>query len=130
MAYRLGLDVGANSIGWCLMDLDASRRPSALRDIGVRIFSDGRNPKDKTSLAVARRVARQMRRRRDRYLARRGGLMAALVRHGLMPAESERRKVLEDLDPYELRARGLDEELTPHEFGRALLDRDDSELAA
>ena len=88
--------------------------------MGARIFSDGRNPKDKTSLAVARRVARQMRRRRDRYLARRKGLMRALVRYGLMPGDREDRKTLESLDPFELRSRSLDEALTPHELGRAL----------
>lgn len=118
--YRIGLDVGANSIGWCLMGLDGSGGPASITDIGVRIFSDGRNPKDKTSLAVARRSARQMRRRRDRYLARRDGLMRALVRHGLMPAEEGGRKALEALDPYELRARGLDQALSPHELGRAI----------
>ncbi|MFQ6018487.1 MAG: type II CRISPR RNA-guided endonuclease Cas9 [Kiloniellaceae bacterium] len=117
---RLGLDVGANSIGWCLISLDASGNPAGLRDIGVRIFSDGRNPKDKTSLAVARRTARQMRRRRDRYLARRGGLMRALLRHGLMPSDRRERKCLESLNPYEIRARGVDEALTPYEFGRAI----------
>lgn len=118
--YRLGLDVGANSIGWCLLDLDADGRPCGVRDLGVRIFSDGRNPKDRTSLAVARRTARAMRRRRDRYLARRTGLLRALIRHGLMPAEEGARKALERLDPYELRARGLDAALTPAELGRAL----------
>lgn len=120
MSYRLGLDIGANSIGWCCLDLDGDGKPSSVRDTGVRIFSDGRNPKDKTSLAVARRTARGMRRRRDRYLKRRRKLMAALVRHGLMPNDEIQRKALEGLDPFELRARGLDEALTPHELGRAI----------
>jgi len=133
MKYRLGLDIGTNSIGWCLMKLgkgtgdgEASNRgndelgPTGVIAMGARIFSDGRNPKDKTSLAVARRVARQMRRRRDRYLRRRKKLMQALIRHRLMPEDSAKRKVLELLDPYELRATGLDSSLTPHEFGRAI----------
>ena len=58
MATRLGLDIGTNSIGWCLYDGDT------IRDIGVRIFSDGRDPKSGASLAVDRRDARAMRRRR------------------------------------------------------------------
>lgn len=87
MPYRIGLDLGANSLGWWLYELDAHGRPCKSLGGGVRIFSDGRNPKDKTSLAVARRIARGARRRRDRYLKRRKQLMQALIRHGLMPAE-------------------------------------------
>jgi CRISPR-associated endonuclease Csn1 len=46
--------------------------------------------------------------------------MADLIECGLMPKNELARKSLEHLDPYELRARGLDEQLTPYEFGRAL----------
>lgn len=119
-AYRLGIDIGTNSLGWCVLDLDRNGRPRGIRRMGVRIFSDGRNPQSGTSLAVERRVPRQQRRRRDRYLDRRGDLMNALVRHGLMPADETERKKLESLDPYALRARGLDEPLPLHHFGRAL----------
>lgn len=118
--YRLGLDIGANSIGWAVLDLDSSGRPNGLRDLGVRIYPDGRDPQSGTSLAVERRTARGQRRRRDRYLRRRADLMDALVRHGLMPAETGERKALESLDPYELRARGLDEALPLAHLGRAI----------
>lgn len=37
-----------------------------------------------------------------------------------MPADEPDRKELQKLDPYELRARGLDEQLSPHELGRAI----------
>ncbi len=124
MAHRLGLDIGTNSLGWCLLRLDGDRRPTGIVDLGVRIFHDSRDPKSGTSLAADRRDARSMRRRRDRYLQRRRKLMNALVRHGLMPPAPEKRKALERLDPYELRARGLDESLTPFEFGRALFHLD------
>jgi len=120
MATRLALDIGTNSIGWSLFELDSEGQPRALQDLGVRVYPDGRNPQDKTSLAVARRQARSMRRRRDRYLRRRRNLMKALVAAGLMPSDETERKNLERLDPYELRARGLQEALTPHAFGRAL----------
>ncbi len=118
--YRLALDLGTNSLGWCVLELDHDGNPKGIRRMGVRIFTDGRNLKDKSSLAVARRIARQMRRRRDRTLVRRARLMAALIRFGLMPAEHAARKELERLDPLALRARGLTEELTPYEIGRAL----------
>jgi len=123
--YRLGIDLGANSLGWCALKLDASNEPCGILDAGVRIFSDGRAPSADgpgtgTSLAADRRVARQMRRRRDRYLGRRKALMAALVRHGLLPADPVEAKRLEASDPYALRAKGLDAPLTLHELGRAL----------
>lgn len=120
MAYRLGLDLGTNSIGWCLLNLNQQGEPDRLIRLGVRIFPDGRKPKDGTSLAVDRRLARQMRKRRDRFLRRRRRLLDALIRYGLMPADPVERKKLVTLDPYILRKRGLDESLSRAEFGRAL----------
>lgn len=120
---RLGLDIGTNSIGWWLFETDGtgtSARIVGVIDGGVRIFSDGRDPKSKASLAVDRRAARAMRRRRDRYLRRRATLMKLLARAGLMPADPTEAKALEALDPYALRAKGLDEALPLSHFGRAL----------
>lgn len=118
--YRLGIDMGTNSLGWCAVELGKDGNPNGIRRAGVRVFTDGRDPQKGTSLAADRRLARQMRRRRDRFLARQDGLVSALIRHGLMPDDATTRKSLEQLDPYALRARGLDHPLTPHEFGRAL----------
>ncbi|WP_417271109.1 type II CRISPR RNA-guided endonuclease Cas9 [Celeribacter sp.] len=120
---RLGLDIGTNSIGWWLYATEgqgASARITGVIDGGVRIFSDGRDPKSKASLAVDRRAARAMRRRRDRYLRRRATLMKLLANSGLMPADPAEAKALELLDPYALRANGLDEALPLTHFGRAL----------
>ena len=118
--YRLGLDMGTNSIGWAAVLLDNDDNPCGLLDMGVRIFPDGRDEQSKQSNAVDRRLARGQRRRRDRYLARREKLMDALVNCGLMPKDVAARKALEGLDPYKLRARALDELLQPFELGRAL----------
>ena len=120
MTMRLGLDIGTNSIGWCLYDGDS------IRDIGVRIFSDGREPSklavsgSGTPLAVKRREARGARRRRDRYIGRRSAMLRELRRHGLLPGDPEQAKALETQDPYALRVRALDEKLEPHQIGRAL----------
>ena len=122
--YRLGLDIGANSIGWCVLSLGPNREPTGLVDLGTRILTAseeaGRDPQTGASLAVDRRVARGMRRRRDRYLLRKNDLMAALIASGLMPAEEHARKVLEKIDPYEVRATALDQPVPLHHFGRAL----------
>lgn len=61
MRYRLALDLGSTSLGWAMLRLDQENAPCAVIKAGVRIFSDGRNPKDGSSLAVTRREARAMR---------------------------------------------------------------------
>lgn len=119
-AYRLALDLGSTSLGWAMFRLGEDGSPTALIRSGVRIFSDGRNPKDGSSLAVTRRAARAMRRRRDRLLKRKSRMLGQLVRHGFFPADEAARKALERLNPYQLRAKGLREALTPGEFARAL----------
>lgn len=116
---RLGLDIGTNSIGWWLYASDGSQITKVI-DGGVRIFSDGRDPKSKASLAVDRRTARAQRRRRDRYLRRKTALMKRMAQVGLMPADPAEAKALEVLDPYVLRAEGLDQALPLTHFGRAL----------
>lgn len=124
MKYRLALDLGSTSIGWAILRLkdppSGSKTPIAVVKAGVRIFSDGRNPKDGSSLAVTRREARAQRRRRDRLLKRKARMLDCLINLGFFPSEKADQKSLERLNPYELRKRGLDEALTPNEFGRAL----------
>jgi CRISPR-associated endonuclease Csn1 len=118
--YRFAFDLGTNSIGWSVFQLNKANHPIDLVDAGVRIFSDGRDPKSGASLAENRRGPRAMRRRRDRYIQRRTFLMDELVKSGLMPVSEADRKALEHLDPYRLRRQGLDEKLDLHALGRAL----------
>jgi len=120
MRYRLALDLGSTSIGWCVLRLDPQDSPIAIVKAGVRIFSDGRNPKDGASLAVTRREARQARRRRDRVLKRKQRMMDALIRLGFFPADENARRKMLDVDPYFLRKKGLKESLSAAEFARAL----------
>lgn len=121
--YRLGLDLGSNSLGWFVTYLDKRgdrHEPVALGRGGVRIFPDGRDPQSKMSNAVDRRMARGARKRRDRFVQRRGDLITALVRHGLMPVDKTARRQLETLDPYGLRKAALTDALPAYHVGRAL----------
>ena len=118
--YRLGLDLGTNSVGWATLDLDKNNEPLKIIASGVRIFSDGREPKTGEPLAVARRISRGMRRRRDRFLSRKKTLMNYLIQINLMPQDEISRKKLELLNPYELRTKALYEELNPEELARAI----------
>ena len=118
--YRLGLDVGSKSLGWWVWQEDDDGEVMKSIDGGVRIYSDSRDPKSGSSLAVDRRVARGARRSRDRYLKRRSRLMAQLISTGLLPEDLTERKKLELLNPYLLRVRALDTQLEPFELGRVL----------
>ncbi|MDX1250871.1 MAG: type II CRISPR RNA-guided endonuclease Cas9 [Gammaproteobacteria bacterium] len=120
MHYRLALDMGSTSVGWCMIRLNANNEPVAIIRMGVRIFSDGRNPEDGSSLAVTRRNARQMRRRRDRLLKRKERMQSALTKLGFFPQDENQRRALVNLDPYALRKKGLYEALSGPEFARAL----------
>ncbi|MEP4704037.1 MAG: type II CRISPR RNA-guided endonuclease Cas9, partial [Hyphomicrobiales bacterium] len=131
MVWRLGIDLGTNSLGWAALELaefNDGLRPVSLLDCGSRIFSDGRNPKDKQSNAVKRREPRSARKNRDRYKRRRDRLMRQLVEFNLMPKDATDRKALEggkgvplqDSDPWIIRARALEEAIMPHQLGRAI----------
>ncbi|MGA2033446.1 MAG: type II CRISPR RNA-guided endonuclease Cas9 [Thermoguttaceae bacterium] len=116
----LGLDVGPNSIGWGLVDQGAGKIVAA----GVRVFPEGVDRDQKggeKSKSQSRRDARGMRRQIRRRAQRRRLLRQALTAAGLLPDDSERFKSLLERNPYELRSRALDEQLQPHEIGRALL---------
>lgn len=124
MKYRIGIDLGTNSLGWAAIELrsgnDNTLMAGPLLDMGVRIFSDARNPKDKSSNAAQRREPRGARRNRDRKLGRGRNMMQALIQAGLMPTDKAARKALEAHDPWVLRTDALARPLTPHELGRAL----------
>lgn len=120
VCYRLGIDLGSASIGWAVLRLDENDAPAYLIRLGARVFSDGRDRKKGSSLAVDRRLARQQRRRRDRMLRRKRRIIEALSEFGLWPQTADERLALQNLNPYELRARGLAEKLSCHELGRAI----------
>jgi len=117
--YILGLDIGSNSVGWVLLDVEGER----IVDAGVRVFQEGVDRDTKgaeVSRNTTRRMARMARRTRKRRNYRKDKLFRMLVRHGLLPENKEELQKVFDMDPYMLRAKGLDEKLAPYEFGRVL----------
>ena len=142
--FGLGLDIGANSVGWALVRLQKGR-PAGLARSGVRVFAAGVEGTIETGKDSSRAVPRREARLRRRMLARRrmrlNKLAALLQGAGLLPARDlsspdALMKFFSDLDRalfaevrggadshvhlYRLRARALDEPLSPHELGRAL----------
>jgi CRISPR-associated endonuclease Csn1 len=120
MKYRLGLDLGTNSIGWTALDMADPETPRIL-DMGVRIFPDGREAKTGTPLNEGRRTARQMRRQRDRKIRRKNDMLRFLVNNRLLPKDGDERRAIARLDPYELRAAALERKLKPYELGRIMM---------
>lgn len=122
MEWRLGLDLGTNSIGWAAIRLgvvEGEETGRSLLAAGTRIFTDNRDKNGNTP-AAKRTLARSMRKRRDRYKQRRTALMRHMVAKGLMPGDETDRKALQDLDPFEIRSRALTEPVDPHHVGRAI----------
>lgn len=117
--YRIGLDLGTNSIGWSIFSLDKENEPLELINLGVRIFSDGRDSQKKP-LAVERRTARSQRKLIYRRKLRHKLTFRILQQQGLFPKTKEECLELKLLNPYELRIKALDEKLEAYELGRAL----------
>ncbi len=149
--FILGLDIGVQSIGWAVVDLDEANNPVGVRRVGVRCFDSGVGSEKQIEMGKdesansKRRLARQQRRQIWRRARRQAKVFRILQRHCLLPAgpartSQERHELLLALDqqligemdggqdrlvhhllPYRLRARALDAPLTPYMLGRALI---------
>ncbi len=129
----LGLDLGTSSLGWTLLNAKDGH-PVGIHSIGVRVFDEGLEGLQKdgrgASRNVSRRNARMVRRGIERRARRQTKLahiiqMASLFPEGNLSESQARHEILKEMDknlqsPYVLRARALDEKLSPLEFGRAL----------
>lgn len=120
MAILLGLDIGSNSVGsaW----IDTGKGPIRT---GVSVFPAGVDESDEKRgepRNAKRRAARRARVTLARRAERKRALRSKLISSGLLPAdETAFKRLLESTNPWDLRRRGLDEPLAPHEFGRVLL---------
>ncbi|MBF0465492.1 MAG: type II CRISPR RNA-guided endonuclease Cas9 [Nitrospirae bacterium] len=117
MAYTLGLDLGTNSIGWACVNTDSKK----IIDAGVLIFQEGVNRKNGVEISknTKRRLKRQLRRQYGRKCQRRDRLTEKLKEYQMFQDESA--LMFYAMNPYELRAKGLDSQLSKLEFGRVLL---------
>jgi len=121
----LGLDLGSNSLGWALLE-EVDGQASSIVDIGSRIFTKAVEEKVPTPKNQKRRDMRLGRRVIQRRVRRRQRMLNYLVSLDLLSNELQRNFQPEIIlnalgDPYYLRARALDHQLTRYEFGRVLL---------
>ena len=126
----LGLDLGSNSLGWALLaaniNANGKIQPTNIIDMGVRIFPKAVEEKTPTPKNQKRRNSRLARRVIQRRARRKQKLLNYLIRINLLPLELKGHLqpeiILNSLgDPYQLRAKALDKDLTAHELGRVLL---------
>ena len=123
--YSLGLDIGSESVGWSVVELDGDDQPIRLVRVGVRTFDVVRNEETRaTTPAQERRLARSQRRRlrnRHRRIRRLGAL---LQETGLVASSLDLREFLitrpGDPSPWKLRVEGLERRLEPQEWTRVL----------
>lgn len=118
--YALGLDIGITSVGWSVINLDINR----IEDLGVRIFNLAENPKDGSSLALPRRLARSRRR-----LLRRKAYRMKRVRNLILESNILKEEELNNLftnkkiiNVWEARVKGLDEKLSNEEWAKILIN--------
>ena len=121
----LGLDLGSNSLGWALLE-ETDGSVNSIVNIGSRIFTKAVEDKVPTPKNVKRRDMRLGRRVIQRRSRRKQRMLNYLVSLELLPKElqghTQPEITLNELgDPYQLRVKALDTQLTPHEFGRILL---------
>jgi len=143
----LGLDLGTNSLGWCLLSAP-NGRPASILAVGARAFDAGMEGDISAGKGESPGVQRRAARATRRVLARRAQRLrkvlhtlqaAGLLPHGkaedvLPPLDAawleERLSILPQHDPerhrqahllpYLLRKEALDRPLTRQELGRAL----------
>lgn len=123
--YRLGLDVGIKSVGWCVLECDENGEPIQINALNSRIFDAAEQPKTGASLAEPRRNARGLRRRIRRKSFRLERIRKLFSENGIELFETQDDLIClkdeyKNLDVVKLRSDALDKKLTEAEFVRVL----------
>lgn len=126
--YRIGLDIGTNSVGWSVIELDRSEtgtyKPVGILDAGVRMFDKAEIPKTGASLAEPRRLARSARRRLRRHSDRKREIRKLLIQFDVLnELELQQLYPLKEgsIDIWNIRLDGLERLLNREEWARLLI---------
>lgn len=109
MKFRLGLDIGIASVGWCLLDEE-----NKIINAGVRLFPEAKS--DENAKRRMRRASRRLLRRRQHRLER---LRELLFEYNIID-NKEYDFYTNEILPYEIRKKGLYNQLTNRELAIAL----------
>ena len=125
----LGLDIGIASVGWAVINYDkVDATQNKIIKSGVRIFTQAEHPKDGSSLAMPRRLARGARRTLKRKRQRMKAIKRlfintlSLSHKDLFLGEIDETIYSKQgrLDVWELRAESISRVLTAEELARVL----------
>ena len=112
----LGLDLGIASCGWAVIDTSGPR----IVAMGSRTWDAPETDKERTPTNQIRRTHRGMRRVIKRRRQRMNAVRRLFADHGLTTSATAGCLRVGELDPWELRAVGLNRKLTGTEFAVAL----------
>jgi CRISPR-associated endonuclease Csn1 len=116
-----GIDLGIGSCGWAVLQAPPSADAlGAIPAMGSWIFDVPETDKERTPTNQIRRGSRLLRRVIRRRRNRMSELRELFRQSGLLSTDSPDALKLKGLDPWELRARGLDKLLSGNEFAVAL----------
>ena len=122
MKYSIGLDIGIESIGYSVLELDSKDHPFRIERLGSRMFDKAEHPKDGSSLALPRREARGARRRLRRHRHRIERIRSLIVSSNILTKDCLDALYCGKItDIYEIRARALDQLVSEEEFARILI---------
>ena len=117
----LALDLGTTSVGYAVINYDRRKHEGEITRLGVRVFPETLDAKERIPLNQQRRAKRMMRRQRRRRKLRMRTLNEYLHETGFLPKYGTPEwDVVMARDPYELRKLGLTSQLDRHDFGRAI----------
>ena len=120
MQHYYGLDIGIGSVGWSVLEVGDD--DARILDFGVRLFSSGEDTKTSETKNQKRRAFRSKRRVLRRKKHRRDRLKKYFVNLGIVTEESIAKWYVNHApNIYKLRARGLDEMITPEELVVSLI---------
>lgn len=106
--YRIGLDIGIDSVGWAALEHDDEENPRRIMSLGSRVFSAAEHPKDGSSLAQPRREARGARRRLRRRAHRLERVRSLVLKHLLTQESIDDLYSKESISPNDKYPNGFD----------------------
>jgi CRISPR-associated endonuclease Csn1 len=116
-----GIDLGIASCGWAVLCHPTSYDPTGeIVAMGSWMFDVPETDKERTPTNQIRRGNRLLRRVIRRRAQRMAEIRRLFAQHGLLSSQEPDALKRLRLDPWELRARGLDKPLSPAEFAFAL----------
>jgi CRISPR-associated protein, csn1 family len=110
--YSLGLDIGTNSIGWAVLDLEKER----IHDLGVRIFSGQIENRKRRQFSSAQRINKRKKQRLKH-------LKTVFINNGLLSSDEinlalKDQEITENI--YSLRAKAATQQISHRELFRVL----------